>query len=235
MRLPPVAILAGGRGTRLGELVRETPKPLLEVAGEPFLYHQLRLLREQGAERIVVCVGYLGERIESTVGSSRFGLEIAYSYDEEPGTAEALRKALPLLGDEFLVLYGDTYLQTDYGDVVRAFRASGRDALMTVLSWPNGNAELAGDRVARYEKGVDDPGLRWIDWGLEVLRPSALSVSSSPDLAAVLSRLASAGRLAGYEVAEPFHEIGTPERLRATEAFLLELSGSSRPSSRDGA
>lgn len=219
MRLPPVAILAGGRGTRLGELVRETPKPILEVAGEPFLFHVLRLLAEHGAERVVLCVGYLGERIEATVGSSRFGIEIAYSYDEEPGTAAALRQALPLLGEEFLVLYGDAYLQIDYAAVVRAFRASGLPALMTVLRCPDGNAELRAGRVVRYEKHGTGR-FEWVDWGVQALRPDALTVSLASDLADVQRVLAARGLLSGYEVHEPFHEIGTPEGLLEAAAFL---------------
>src|ERR1700728_4172143 len=96
--LPPVCILAGGLGTRLGERVREVPKPLLEVAGEPFLIHQLRLLAAHGARSVVLCVGYLGEQIEYAVGGERFGVAIAYSHDGErlAGTLGAIRGALHL-------------------------------------------------------------------------------------------------------------------------------------------
>jgi MurNAc alpha-1-phosphate uridylyltransferase len=125
--LPPVCILAGGRGTRLRELVATTPKPLITLAGEPFLFHQLRLLAGHGATRVVLCVGYLGELIEQRVGADRFGIEIAYSYDSPQldGTLSAIRRARPLLGERFLVLYGDTYLRLDYGAGARAWWASG--------------------------------------------------------------------------------------------------------------
>jgi NDP-sugar pyrophosphorylase family protein len=133
--LAPVCILAGGLGSRLGEVVRDTPKPLLEVAGEPFLVHQLRLLARFGATRAVLCVGYLGERIEERIGTEQAGIELAYTYDppDLAGTAGAIRGALPLLGDRFLVLYGDTYLRVDYAAVDRAQAASGKPALMTVF------------------------------------------------------------------------------------------------------
>src|SRR3954452_18102726 len=78
--LPAICILAGGLGARLGALVTDTPKPLLEVAGEPFLLHQLRLLAAHGARNVVLCVGYLGERIEKRIGDDQFGIRIAYSY-----------------------------------------------------------------------------------------------------------------------------------------------------------
>src|SRR2546421_4016549 len=103
--LPPVCILAGGIGARLGDLVADTPKPLLEVAGEPFLLHQLRLLAANGAGDIVICVGYRGKQVEQRIGRERFGIRIEYSYDAPglDGTLGAIRRALPVLPDAFLV------------------------------------------------------------------------------------------------------------------------------------
>src|SRR3954452_17579716 len=100
MALPTVCILAGGRGVRLGAHVDVVPKPLVEVAGEPFLFHQLRLLRRHGAERAVICVGYLGDKIVDAIGEgSQFELEVSYSFDGEQliGTAGAVRQALSRL------------------------------------------------------------------------------------------------------------------------------------------
>jgi hypothetical protein len=109
----PAAILAGGLGTRLYPLTERLPKALIEINGEPFLAHQLRLLRTRGIERVVLCIGQHGERIREYAGDgTRFGLAIDYSPDGPAllGTAGALRNALPLLGDAFFVVYGDSYL-----------------------------------------------------------------------------------------------------------------------------
>jgi NDP-sugar pyrophosphorylase family protein len=232
--LAPVCILAGGLGTRLGEQVRDTPKPLLPVAGKPFVYHQLELLRSYGAQRIVLCVGYLGERIEQTVGDgSELGLEVLYSYDgpELAGTAGAVRQALPQLGDEFMVLYGDTYLRIDYADIQRAFRESGMPALMTVLRnegrWDTSNVVFDGRLVTVYDKRNRTPEMQWIDYGLGVLTADALDVTDDTDLATVYRTLAEQGQLAGYEATERFYEIGTPEALAETEAFLAYHLGGS--------
>src|SRR5664279_3794592 len=110
--LPTVCILAGGLGTRLGDRSQLTPKALTDVGGEPFLFHQLRLIASYGAREVVICVGHLGEMIEQEMGSTRFGLEIRYSYDGPhlDGTLGAIRRARPFLQNRFLVLYGDTYL-----------------------------------------------------------------------------------------------------------------------------
>jgi MurNAc alpha-1-phosphate uridylyltransferase len=228
-RLAPGAVLAGGRATRLGEQATRTPKALVEVAGAPFIFHQLALLRRHGASRIVMCVGYLGEQIEAAVGDgARLGLAVEYSYDGESpaGTAGAIRNALPLLGDTFHVLYGDTYLRIDYAAVERAFRDSGAPALMTVLRnegrWDKSNVILANGLVVAHDKRHPTPEMRWIDYGLGVFSAAALTDASSgqSDLSDVYAQLARRGELAGFEATERFYEIGTPEALAETDEFL---------------
>jgi MurNAc alpha-1-phosphate uridylyltransferase len=229
--LLPVCILAGGLGTRLGQVVADTPKPLLEVAGAPFLRHQLRLLKAHGARRVVLCVGYLGERIEAALGDGADeGLELSYAYDgpDLRGTAGAIRGALDQLGDAFLVLYGDTYLRIDYTAVQATFVASGQPALMTVLRnegrWDVSNVLLSDDgtRIAAYDKRAPTPEMKWIDYGLGILTAEALDAAGpdEPDLSGAYHELARTGRLAAYEATERFYEIGTPEALAETDAFL---------------
>jgi NDP-sugar pyrophosphorylase family protein len=230
--LAPVCILAGGLGTRLGSRVRDTPKPLIEVAGRPFLAHQLALLRRAGARRVVLCVGYLGERIQAALGDGReHGVELRYRFDPPglAGTAGAIRAALEDLGERFLVLYGDTYLRVDYAGVERAARESGRPALMTVLEnrgrWDASNVLYRDGLVIRYDKRAPTPDMRWIDYGLSVLTPPALEAAGGhPDLAEVLHDLSLRGELAGYEATERFYEIGTPEALAETDAFLASAA-----------
>ncbi|HXP37712.1 MAG TPA: NTP transferase domain-containing protein [Solirubrobacteraceae bacterium] len=226
--LPPVCILAGGLGTRLGERVRDTPKPLLEVAGEPFLLHQLRLLERYGANEAVLCVGYRGEQIEAKIGSERFGIRVRYSFDapELDGTLGAIRRAAPLLGERFLVLYGDTYLRIDYADVARVWQESELPAVMSVLRnedrWDTSNAVYAQGRVVSYDKHSRTPQMKWIDYGLGGLTAQALSLAddAETDLAHLYHRLAGLGRLCGYQASERFYEIGTPLGLQETDAFL---------------
>jgi NDP-sugar pyrophosphorylase family protein len=227
--LAPVCILAGGLGSRLGETVANTPKPLLPVAGRPFLLHQLELLAGYGATKAVLCVGYLGERIEAEIGAEQFGIELAYAYDPPrlAGTAGAIRGALHLLGDRFLVLYGDTYLRVDYAAVDRAQAQSGLPALMTVLRnggrWDASNVIYEDGIVVSYDKRAPDADMHWIDYGLGVLTAEALTANDDPDLAGVYHQLARAGRLAGYEATERFYEIGTPAALAETDSFLRSL------------
>jgi NDP-sugar pyrophosphorylase family protein len=226
--LPTVCVLAGGLGTRLGSHVIDTPKPLIEVAGEPFLMHQLRLLAGHGVEDVVLCVGYRGDQVEERIGRSQFGLAIAYSYDAPglDGTLGAIRRALPLLSESFLVLYGDTYLRFDYAAAAEQWRESELLGLMVVLQndgrWDRSNVEFDRGRVVRYDKGAPTPQMRWIDYGLGGLKADALRLvdEGERDLAILYSQLAEAGELFGYEATERFYEIGTPESLVEADAFL---------------
>lgn len=226
--LPPVCILAGGRGTRLGALAREVPKPLLEVAGEPFLVHQLRLLASHGLREAVICVGYRGEMIESRLGEECCGVRLAYSRDAPSldGTLGAIRRAQALLGERFLVLYGDTYLRIDYRAVSRAWSESGLPALMVVLRnegrWDTSNVHYEQGRVLDYDKHSPSAEMRWIDYGLGGLTAVALErvAPSQSELAVLYGVLARRGDLCGYPASERFYEIGTPAALRETERFL---------------
>jgi NDP-sugar pyrophosphorylase family protein len=226
--LPPVCILAGGIGARLGDLVAETPKPLLEVAGEPFLLHQLRLLAANGARSVVLCTGYLGEQVEERIGDERFGIRITYSHDgpELAGTLGAIRRALRLLPERFLVLYGDTYLQLDYRAAADAWDASGLGGLMTVFrndgTWDTSNVVYRDGRVVAYDKGAPTPDMHWIDYGLGGLDVSVLELVDplESDLSKLQRRLAATGELCGYEATERFYEIGTAAGLTETDKFL---------------
>jgi NDP-sugar pyrophosphorylase family protein len=224
----PVCILAGGLGTRLGETVRDTPKPLLEVAGRLFLLHQLALLADHGVRDAVVCVGYRGDQIVEAIGGSRFGVRLRYSFDspELDGTLGAVRRALPLLGERFLVLYGDTYLRIPYDAVDQAWRASGLPGLMTVLRnkgrWDTSNVVFGDGSVERYDKRNPSADMEWIDYGLGGLEAGVVDAAGAgeSDLAALYSLLAERGQLFGYEASERFYEIGTPDALAETDDFL---------------
>ena len=228
----PVAILAGGLATRLRPTTARIPKSLVPVAGEPFLSHQLRLLRANGLRRVVLCVGYLGEMIEADFGSgTAFDMELVYAYDGPTllGTGGAIRHALPLLGEAFYVLYGDSYLPMDYAAAAEGWRASGQPGLMTVFrnagSEPS-NVEFADGRVVRYDKEKPSPAMEHIDYGLSVYhRDVFASVPEGEpiDLATIQRGLADAGRLAAYEVTQRYYEIGSPAGLAELDRFLTPL------------
>lgn len=226
----PVAILAGGLAKRLRPLTETIPKALVTVAGLPFLAHQLRLLHSAGLRRIVICAGHLGEMIEAEIGNgTSFDLRIDYSFDGPLllGTGGALKRALPLLGRHFFVLYGDSYLPIDYRKAALAFAAGDKAALMTVFRnegrWDTSNVRFERGQILRYDKEQQTRDMHHIDYGLGILR--AESLASWPDnepfeLAEVYRHLLSQNQLSGHEVTERFYEIGSPEGLTELDAFL---------------
>jgi len=226
----PVAILAGGLATRLRPMTEKIPKGLLNVAGEPFLVHQLRLLHSHGFRKIVLCVGYLGEAIEAKLGDGiDLGVHIAYSFDGPTllGTGGALKRALPKLGERFLVVYGDSYMPLNYSEVVKAFVLSGNSALMTVFKndsrWDTSNVYFETGKIRRYDKKIRTPEMRHIDYGVAVLNAAVLTPyadNSAFDLGDVYSRLVSEKQLAAYEAKQRFYEIGSPQGLAELDSLL---------------
>ncbi|MGA2733325.1 MAG: sugar phosphate nucleotidyltransferase [Syntrophobacteraceae bacterium] len=230
MKMLPVAILAGGLATRLRSVTGKVPKSLVEVAGRPFIAHQLDLLKRNGIERIVLCVGYLGEMIYETIGNGEaFGIRVDYSNDGGTllGTGGAVRKAVPLLGGAFFVLYGDSYLDCPYGDIQQAFEKSGKPALMTVFRnegrWDESNILFRDGAILRYDKNNPTDDMGFIDYGLSVLTGALFTEIRRCevfDLADVYANLVEKGEMAGYEVQQRFYEIGSHSGLEETRMYL---------------
>jgi NDP-sugar pyrophosphorylase family protein len=226
----PVAILTGGLATRLRPTTEKIPKALIPIAGQPFLAHQLRLLQNAGIRKVILCVGYRGEMIEQEFGDGRrLAMELSYSFDgpELLGTGGALKKALPLLGQHFLVLYGDSYLPIDYAAPARAFVSSGKLGLMTVFRnegrWDTSNVSFQDGAIKSYSKKERTREMRYIDYGLGILNANALVPwpdGKAFDLADVYRNLIGRNELAGVEVEQRFYEIGSREGLAELDAML---------------
>ena len=230
----PVAILAGGLATRLRPITEKIPKSLRPVAGKPFLAHQLELLQSRGIRRAVLCIGYLGEMIQREFGNgSAYGIRLDYSFDGPKllGTGGAIQRALPLLGDEFFVLYGDSYLPVEYRPIAEFFRRSGKLGLMTVYRnegrYDTSNVVFHDGEIAVYDKKNRPAEMRHIDYGLSLFKASVFEsyFAGQPfDLAGVMGRLVRERQLAGYEVRERFYEIGSPAGLAELESLLQSKS-----------
>jgi NDP-sugar pyrophosphorylase family protein len=228
----PVAILAGGLAQRLRPLTERIPKALVEIQGEPFISHQLRLLRASGIRRVILCVGYRGEMIQEFVGSgARYEIEAEFSFDGPRllGTAGALKKALPLLGESFFVLYGDSYLPCDYRKIQLAFENQGRLALMTVFrnegKGDQSNVEFVRGEILRYDKKRQTPQMCHIDYGLGMFQKRALEIipDDQPyDLARLYHDLLGKKELAAYEVEQRFYEIGSFAGIQELNHYLAE-------------
>ncbi len=226
-----VAILAGGLATRLRPITETIPKALVNVAGKPFIIRQLQYLREQGISNVVLCTGHLGDMVREVVGSGvSFGLQVSYSEDGPNllGTGGALVKAIPLLGDDFFILYGDSFLPVNFSVAQRAYEESRQPALMTVLKnqnqWDKSNVLFVDGRLLEYSKHTPRAEMVYIDYGLGIVSASVLKerpVGQSFDLAEVYRDLSLKGKLTGLEVHERFYEIGSHTGLQETEDYFF--------------
>ncbi len=225
----PVAILAGGLATRLRPITEKIPKSLVPVAGRPFLAHQLEMLHAQGIRRAVLCIGFLGEMIQREFGSEACGIQLDYSFDGEKllGTGGAIKRALPKLGGEFFILYGDSYLPVRYAPIAEFFHRSGKLGLMTVYrnegKYDTSNVVFHDGGIVVYDKKLKLPEMRHIDYGLSLFKSSVFAAYPADekfDLAEVMGKLVHEKQLAGYQVPERFYEMGSPAGLAELESLL---------------
>lgn len=231
-------ILAGGLGTRLGELSRHTPKAMIDICGKPFLHHQLSFLRDQGIEDVVLAIGHYGEQIRSYVGDgSAWGLNISFVDEGERllGTGGALRKAVDsgLLGDIFFLTYGDVVSPVDFREVWHSFQPKLFDSLMVVYkncdrNEPSNVILTEGNRIALYDKKPSSrpQEMQWIDYGLSLFRADAIRkeipAGQVSDLSEFVHRLSREGRLQGFEAQKPVFEIGSHSGLETFRKSIAQ-------------
>jgi histidinol-phosphate phosphatase family protein len=225
-----VVILAGGRGTRLGEHVQAIPKPMVTIGGRPNLEHQVLLAKRHGFTRVLFLVSHLADRIEAHFGNGRrFGIEISHCAENPPlGTAGALRHASQLLDDRFLVLYGDVFVECDLERLWVEHTNSRPFA--TLVVHPNDHpydsdlveADAEGWISAIHPKPrpEDQYLANMVNAGTAVIERKVLGLippGRHLDLASdIFPALARDRGLRAYRSAEYFKDFGTPDRLTRT-------------------
>jgi len=180
---------------------------------------------------VTLCIGYLGDMIMELVGTGeKFDLDVSYSLDGPNllGTGGALRKALPLLGNDFFVLYGDSFLPIDFSAVQKAYESSKCQAIMTVLAndnrWDKSNVLYVDGRILEYNKFTHKSDMTHIDYGLGVVSASVLNhypINQALDMATIYQILSKQGKLVGFEVFERFYEIGSHSGIKEAENYFL--------------
>jgi len=220
----PVVVLSGGLATRMREYTEKIPKAMIDIAGKPFIHWQLTMLKEQQVEHVILCIGHLGEMIESYAGNgSKYGLKLTYSYDGDKllGTGGAIKKIENILPDTFFVTYGDSYLEIPYAPLINAYLSSEKKGLMTVYEnadlFDVSNVIFRNNKLITYRKHNKVEDMRHIDYGLGILSKESFSdfpVDRVFDLAEVYEKLAIEKQLLGYEVFIRFYEIGSPSGLQ---------------------
>ena len=231
MSLYPVVILAGGLATRLRPITERIPKALVEVGGQPFIAHQLRLLKSHGVQHVIISAWYKGEMIREYVGNgNQFGMDVEYVFDGDYplGTGGAIRQALTLFTDPFFVLYGDSYLPCDYADIQAHFDRHTRPGLMTVYrnqgQWDTSNVEMRNNEILCYDKINRTTRMEFIDYGLGLFKRdvfASMPRGQPADLTEIYQNLVAHHSLLAYEVKQRFYEVGSFEGLQELDKLLL--------------
>lgn len=225
-----VVILAGGLGTRLRPLTYEIPKPMVPVKGRPFLEHQIKMLKKNGLSDFVLCVGYLGDKIKKYFKNGEsLGINILYSEEKIPlGTGGALKNAKDLLEKEFLLVYGDSFLDIDYNNLTLFFSQKGRLGITVAFAnspkiAPN-NTELNDNgEIVSYNKKEEgrancvEAGVHIFNKGILDLIPSDKTFSLEESLLPILIQKK---ELAGYLTSQRYYDIGTFERISNFKRIL---------------
>jgi NDP-sugar pyrophosphorylase family protein len=216
-----VAILCGGLGTRLGALAAGLPKPMIPIGGRPYLERVLESFASCGLTDFVLLTGHRAEVIEEHFGDgSKLGYRIEYSREHEPlGTGGALREARALLGDRFVLTYGDVLRRFDYDRFVHQHAGNCLAAYPRIT---HGNTDIAEGFAVRFDKHA--PELPYVDAGFSVMLASTIDLL--PDTGPcsfeeiVFANLAEHGGLEAEVVDHDFFDIGTPEELEKTRKAL---------------
>lgn len=245
-----VVVLMGGLGTRLKEYTKECPKSLVEVDGRPFFDYQLELLTAWGFKKFLFLIGYKADMIEEHFGDgSDRGISISYCYDGEEllGTGGAVRRAYDKLEDDFILIYGDSYMDIDYAETIYRYelgKLSGARALMTVLCNNNrfdkSNVVMDGRKLVLYDKHNPTPEMDYIDYGVCVYEKSLFAAFDEGvkfDIAQIQHELSLKGQIVPQIVTKRFYEIGSPESLKEFTEYVNKRWKENHPAAfldRDG-
>jgi len=225
-----IIILAGGLAKRLRPITKTTPKALINIKSLPFIEYQLRYLENQGVSSVILCLGYLGEKIIKYISSQNYNFEIKFSHDgkELLGTGGAIKKAINLLDDEFLVMYGDSFLPIDFYPVFDKFAKSTKSALMTLIKnnnkWDKSNVVFKKNKIELYDKLNYRNDMNYIDYGLSVFKKKVfLNIDEKNfDLAITFKKLSLLNELDSFCVESRFYEIGSKKGIEDFEKFIHE-------------
>ena len=228
--LDTIVILAGGLATRLRPLTENIPKSLLDISGKPFISHQLDYIKSQKIKNVVICSGFLGNKIKNFIGDGlQYNLSIKYSFDGETllGTGGALKKAINLLPNNFFVIYGDSFLPINFEEIKKFYFDNKIENLITIYKNNNrfdkSNIVFKDNRIVNYDKIKNFQDMQYIDYGLSILSKSSLQNYHNKkkfDLGDLFKSLSVENKLYGLEVFKRFYEIGSYEGIKETNKFL---------------
>jgi len=227
-------ILVGGIGERLRPLTNNIPKPMVEVAGKPFIEHLVLLLKKEGIGKILFLTGYLGNKIKDYFeNGSKWDIEIDYSFEENPlGTGGALRLAKEKLHEDFFLLFGDSYLPINYREMEAEYFRNNKKVIVAIYdNTENTNVPFniiideQKKLISIYSKGKDNPpSFNYCDAGVLIVNKSVVEWLGNKTPVSfeesIYPRLIADEEMGYFISTCRFYDIGTIERLKAFEEYI---------------
>ena len=239
MKLPDILILAGGKAKRLGEVSKKLPKSLISFYGKPFIYYQLKLLKKNKFNKIIISTGYLSNEINQYINSIRneFKFKILFSYDGKKllGTGGAVKKVLPLISKNFFVIFGDSFLAVDYLKIYKKFLISKKFGLMTIYKNENLNditreglsdVELKNGQIVNYNKKKTNSNMKYINYGISIFDKTLFKkwkLKKKMDLQLINKKLIENNELSHLIIRKKFYEIGSKKGIKLTKEYFKKI------------
>ena len=239
MKLPDVLILAGGKAERLGKISKDLPKSLINFFGKPFIYYQLQLLQKKKFKKVILCTGFLSDKIEKYLYSlgDIFDLNILISNDGKQllGTGGAIKKALPILSNSFFVIFGDSYLNVSYLKIYKKFLYSKKLGLMTIYKNNNlsdltgeglSDVELTNGQIIEYNKKKINLNMKYINYGISVFNKNLFNkfnFNGQIDMQIIHQKLIQKKQLSNLIIKKNFYEIGSKRGIKLTRKYLKTI------------
>lgn len=224
-----VFLLAGGKGTRLGDLTNDTPKPMLYVGVKPLIQHLIEWYRSFGLRRFILAVGYKKEKIKEYFGDgSKLGVDITYTEEDEPlGTGGPLKLAEEYIKSTFIFGNGDILTSFNLLDMIN-FHLKNDGIITTALKevkdpWRFGVAVLDGTKIIKFiekpSKGQEPSNL--MNAGVHIIEPEMINLIPEKKPCSfeieIMPKIVERGKAHGYKITGPWLDIGLPETLRLAD------------------
>ncbi|MBI4091600.1 MAG: nucleotidyltransferase family protein [Candidatus Levybacteria bacterium] len=227
-------ILAGGKGTRIKRINSALPKVLFPLAKKPLLDYLIDHLKKNGFNDIIICTGYLADKVKDYVSKTDYGIKIRTSREDTPlGAAGALHLIKDLLNDEFFVLYGDIYTTINLEKMLKFHKSKKADVTIAlhISDHPRDSTIVKIDKSKKIVNFIEKPGDDWKQYGnltatsLYIMKKSVLKFiakNKTIDFAKDVfpKMLKNRGKLFGYITSEYAKDIGTPERYKKVEQYI---------------
>jgi NDP-sugar pyrophosphorylase family protein len=225
-----VAILSGGLGTRLKSVLPDRPKVLAVIKGKPFITYLLEQIQTWGIESVILCTGFMGDRVREEIGERYKNLKVSYSQEDIPlGTGGALKLALPLLDAKYiLVMNGDSYININLSNFIKWHINNDYPASILLVSVEDvgryGKVEIDGrgkilnfiEKNRRAQPGLINAGIYLFNNHILHQLPSDIPYSLEEQFFPFLVKKG----LYGFQVKGEFIDIGTPESYIKAEEFF---------------